>query len=143
MAQEIVVVTDTGEGGVWVEGIQQSACNSCSAKAGCGQKTLSSLGKPVKLWVPTELLLSPGQQVILDLPSGSLAASAVALYGLPLGGLILGAVVGNAAAGDGGALLAGAAGLVLGFGIARYLANARKGEWLPAIVSVCGVQSGI
>ena len=53
MSQEVVQVVGTGDDGIWVEGVQQSACGACSARAGCGQHTLSKMGKPVRLWVNT------------------------------------------------------------------------------------------
>ena len=93
--KETVRVTGLGKGGIWVEGIQQSACNSCSAKSGCGQHSLSKLGRPVRLWVDTQDSFEVGEVVELTLPQGSLAASATALYGLPLLGLIIGAVIGH------------------------------------------------
>ncbi|MFK4753446.1 SoxR reducing system RseC family protein [Oceanobacter antarcticus] len=137
MPHEVVEVKEIAAGGVWVEGLQQSACGSCNARAGCGQATLSSLGKPVRLWVATEYVLQPGQQVVLDLPSGSLAASAATLYGTPLIGLILGAAAGQASGGDVAALLVGVLGLAGGLLLARYIANLKRHQWLPAIVSVC------
>ena len=48
MSQEVVQVVGTGDDGIWVEGVQQSACGACSARAGCGQHTLSKMGKPVR-----------------------------------------------------------------------------------------------
>ena len=93
--RELVRVTERGKGGIWVEGVQQSACNSCSAKSGCGQHSLSKLGRPVRLWVDTPEQFEIGEIVELTLPQGSLAASAAALYGLPLLGLIAGAVAGH------------------------------------------------
>ncbi|MDO6682588.1 MULTISPECIES: SoxR reducing system RseC family protein [unclassified Oceanobacter] len=137
MPREMVEVKEVANGGVWVEGLQQSACGSCNSRAGCGQATLSSMGKPIRLWVATEYVLEPGQQVVLDLPSGSLAASAATLYGVPLVGLILGAAAGQTSGGDVAALVVGVLGLAGGLLLARYIANLKRQQWLPAIVSVC------
>ena len=82
MSQEVVQVVGTGDDGIWVEGVQQSACGACSARAGCGQHTLSKMGKPVRLWVNTADSFTVGEQVTIMLPSGSLAVSALAMYGL-------------------------------------------------------------
>ncbi|WP_051219568.1 SoxR reducing system RseC family protein [Oceanobacter kriegii] len=136
MAQESVLVADVGDGGVWVESVQRSSCGSCQAKSGCGQSALESIGRPVRLWVATDLKLEAGQQVTLDLPDGSLMSSALALYGIPMVGLILGAVAGQTAGGESASMLVGLLGLLFGFGAARWLSNQRKGQWLPRIVAV-------
>jgi len=61
MSQEIVEVIEQGDGGIWVEAVQRSACNSCNARSGCGQHSMSKLGRPMRLWVNTEQKLQPGQ----------------------------------------------------------------------------------
>lgn len=141
MNQEIVEVVEIGEGGVWVEGIQRSACGSCSARAGCGQHTLSKLGRPVRLWVETHDAYSLGNQVVLALPEGSLAFSALSLYGLPLIGLVIGAVLGNQGGSEAQSMMAGMLGLVIGLGAARLFARRNKDDWQPTIVKECSGHS--
>jgi len=143
MAQEIVSVTDVGSGGVWVESVQKSSCGSCSAKSGCGQSALESMGRPVRLWIDTELELSVGQQIILDLPSGSLASSALALYGLPLVGLTLGAISGQSAGGESASIIIGILGLVGGFFAARLLVSKYRQRWMPQVVSVMDAPASV
>lgn len=137
MNQEIVEVVEIGDGGVWVEGIQRSACNSCSARAGCGQHSLSKLGRPVRLWIETADVYVPGDQVILMLPEGSLALSALSLYGLPLMGLIGGALLGYQGGSDATSMMTGALGLTLGLLAARLIARRNKDQWQPRIASRC------
>ena len=131
--QESVRVTELGMGGIWVEGIQASACGSCSANAGCGQHTLSKLGRPVRLWIDTEDTFSVGEVILLTLPQGSLAISAVVLYGLPLIGLIAGAVLGQYAGGDVIAVLSSLVGLASGLLVARLLSAKYHQEWQPTV----------
>jgi len=135
--QEIVEVVEIGDGGVWVEGIQRSACNSCSARAGCGQHSLSKLGRPVRLWIETTDHYQQGDQVILVLPEGSLAFSALSLYGLPLVGLICGALLGYQGGSDVVSMMSGALGLTLGLLSARMIARRNKEHWQPRIASRC------
>lgn len=153
MNQEIVEVVEIGDGGIWVEGVQRSACGSCSARAGCGQHTLNKLGRPVRLWVETKKVEATsletadnntyrvGDQVTLALPSGSLAFSALSLYGLPLIGLVLGAILGNLPDNQGASevqsMLGAVLGLVLGLGAARWFARRNKSDWQPRIVPGC------
>lgn len=131
--RETVRITELGKGGVWVEGIQLSACNSCQAKSGCGQHSLSKLGRPVRLWVETLENFQIDDVVELELPQGSLAISAATLYGFPLLGLVLGAIVGNAWLSETLSLLTGALGLGAGFAAARLLSARYKDQWQPVI----------
>ena len=68
------------------------------------------------------------------LPSGSLAVSALAMYGLPLLGLILGAVIGFQGGSEPQSLLAGGLGLVLGLLGARQLGKKMQAEWQPTVL---------
>lgn len=140
MNQEMVEVTALADGGVWVEATQRSACGSCQARAGCGQHSLSQLGRPLKLWVPVSGDFRVGQQVLLILPRGSLAASAMVLYGLPLLLLLPGAGIGQWLGGDGMAALLGAAGLIGGFWGGRIIARHFASRWQPKIESGCSLQ---
>lgn len=137
MIQEIVEVVEIGDGGIWVEGMQRSACGSCNARAGCGQHTLSKLGRPVRLWVDTLDQFLVGDQVVIALPEGSLAFSALSLYGLPLVGLVIGAILGNQGGSEAQSMLTGLLGLVIGFGVARWFARRHKTDWQPSIVKGC------
>ena len=135
---EIVEIVEIGRGGVWVEALQQSACSSCNARSGCGQHSLSKLGRKMRLWVNTEQAFAVGEQTVLSLPEGSLAKSALVLYGLPMLSLLLVSLLGHAAFGEPGALVAGAAGLLLGLWGARQIANAYKDQWQPQFRQRCG-----
>lgn len=137
MNQEIVEVVEIGDGGIWVEGIQRSACGSCNARSGCGQHTLNKLGRPVRLWVETLDKHLIGEEVVLALPEGSLAFSALSLYGLPLIGMVIGAVLGNLGGSETQSMLVGVAGLVVGLGAARLIARRNKDGWQPSIVNGC------
>lgn len=135
MNQEWVEVVEQAEGGLWVEAVQRSACSRCSARAGCGQNALSQLGKPVRLWVPTGQRYAPGQQIMLGLPHGGLALSAVLIYGAPLLALLAGAILGQWLGGDLMALLAGVSALAAGLLIGRKLTDRYRVLWQPIILS--------
>ncbi|PHQ83452.1 MAG: alginate biosynthesis protein AlgM [Thalassobium sp.] len=126
MSQEVVAVVEQGEGGIWVEATQRSACGSCNARSGCGQHSLSKLGRPMRLWIPTDRNYQVGDQVILSLPQGGLALSALVLYGLPLVGLIAGAILGQRLGTDLLSALVGIAGLGIGFVVAKTIRTVHK-----------------
>lgn len=136
MNQEWVTVTQIEAGGVWVESLQRSACDSCNARSGCGQRTLSQLGRTIKLWVPTDTSLTLGQQVQLQLPTGGLALSALMLYGIPLLALMLAAGIAQPW-GEFWAIGLGVAGLAVGIGISRLLTQKYRHLWQPSIIPSC------
>lgn len=136
MIEEQVVVTSIDVGGVWVEGVQQSACGSCSAKAGCGKHAMSQLGRKVSLWLP-DADLSVGQQIVVGLPEGAILRSTLALYGIPLIFLLSGAIVGNTVFGELGSIVLSVCFMIIGFKIARSRADKNKQNWQPRFIRVC------
>jgi sigma-E factor negative regulatory protein RseC len=136
MVEEQVVVTSIDEGGVWVEGVQQSACGSCSAKAGCGKHAMSQLGRKVSLWLP-DVDLSVGQQVVVGLPEGAILRSTLALYGIPLIFLLSGAIVGNSIFGELGSIVFSVLFMLIGFKVARSRADKNKQNWQPRFIRTC------
>lgn len=157
MIEERVMVCSPAESrdglrGVWVQGIQQSACNACSAKSSCGSHSLSKLGRTVKLWLVTDQTLAINEEVIIGLPEGALAKSALMLYGLPLMGLMLFAMLGEklgmmlfgsaalgSASGDGGAIIFGLLGLFIGFVLARVYSIAHQRNFQPSLIQKCNI----
>lgn len=137
MNQEWVTVSKVEAGGIWVESLQRSACDSCNAKAGCGQRTLTQLGKPIRLWVASEQPFSVGQQVLVELPAGGLAFSALLLYGLPLITLLVAALLGQALESDLWAAALGLGGLAIGLYLSRQLTQHYKQWWQPKVLPSC------
>ena len=135
--QEWVTVTEVERQGIWVESLQRSACDSCNARAGCGQRTLSNLVRTIRLWVPVDEPFVVGQKALLELPQGGLALSAFMLYGLPLLGLMVMAVLGQAISGELGAGLGALIGLALGLLASRLAATRFRFLWQPKIHSSC------
>ncbi len=145
MIEEQVVISSITPKGAWVEGMQQSACGSCSAKAGCGQHTMSQLGRKVSLWLPLsdlndEATHEPfriGQQIVVGLPEGAILRSTVVLYGLPLIALVFGAIAGHAIWGEVGSITLSILSMLLGFKAARYWSLKNKQHWQPHFIRHC------
>lgn len=153
MIEEQVIVTATTPEGAWVEGIQQSACGSCSAKAGCGQHTMSQLGKKVTLWLPFDSLqqsesglteerlkeerLKVGQQVVVGLPEGAILRSTLVLYGVPLLALVAGAILGHAFWGELGSIFMSILFMAVGFKLAGRISDNNKRQWQPQLLRDC------
>ena len=147
MIEEQVIVTSITAKGAWVEGIKQSACGSCSAKVGCGQHTMSQLGRKVSLWLAFEATahnqwqrnLQLGQQIVVGLPEGAILKSTLVLYGVPLFTLVLGAVLGNFFRGEAGAIITSMLFMLLGFKLARYWSEQNKQHWQPHFIRHCAL----
>lgn len=136
MNQEWVTVTAIEAQGIWVESLQRSACDTCNARSGCGQRTLSQLGHTIRLWVPSTAKHHLGQQVLLQLPSGGLALSALLLYGIPLLFLLLAAAIGQVY-GELPAIGAAVVGLLLGLLVGRLTTQKYRHLWQPQINNPC------
>lgn len=142
MNQEWVQVRAVQKDGIWVESQRHSACDSCSARSGCGQRSLAKLGKTVSLWLPMDdtRAYQVGQSLMLELPSGGLAFSALLLYGLPLLALLLAVLLAQPLGQDWQVALAGALGLMLGLLLSRFLSVRYRHLWQPRLRSSCSVE---
>src|SRR6056300_1031661 len=93
MIEESALITRLDEAGVWIEVNRKSACASCSAQAGCGQKKLvdwlPSKRVEVRVDNPLNLILSPGQTVTVGLEEGALLRASSLIYLTPLFGLVI------------------------------------------------------
>lgn len=88
------MIEETGEvlavqsDGVLVQTVRQSACSSCTAAKGCGQKLLASVGQGQRFEVlaenPMKLSVEVGDQVVLGLAETALLKASMLAYLLPL-----------------------------------------------------------
>ncbi len=99
MIEESAEVVRVDKMTLWVSVNRKSACASCSASQGCGQKKildwLPTKQVEVEVGNPRQLIVSPGQQVTLGLHEGALVRASLLLYMLPLAGLIIFALFAN------------------------------------------------
>lgn len=137
MNREWVEVVANDDGGIWVQSQQRSACDSCQARSGCGQQALTKLGRPVRVWVPTQEIFNIGQAIMVELPQGGLALSAIMLYGIPLLALIFGAALGQAVGNDLYAVMLGVLFLGMGLLASKHITQRYKTLWQPKIVPLC------
>lgn len=98
MIKETGRVVAVDEHCLWVETVQSSTCNSCSAQKGCGQGMVSKwTGKTVQIPVLLEGR-SPAQfsvhdEIELGIPESVVVAGSLFVYMTPLLGLVAGALV--------------------------------------------------
>lgn len=133
------VVAESGDR-VWVMTIRQSACQSCSARHGCGQKALATMsqGKANQILVDNTLGARVGDQVTLAIEETALLGASLLVYALPLLLLVAGAVAGHWWAGqtDAGAMLGAVTGLGSGFLLVRHLLGRTGRSWEPRMTGV-------
>jgi len=87
---------------LWVEGIQRSACHTCSAQQGCGQSLLAKLAaQPVRLKIPLDgrdaSSFQIGQDVTIGIAEHVMVRGSLLIYLLPLLLLLLGIWAGDSA----------------------------------------------
>lgn len=130
MLEQAAKVVKTAPDGVWVQAVEPSGCGTCGGQ-GCSSRRIAELfqRKPQHFLVDCDLVLAPGDRVVVGIPHGSVLRSALRLYGLPLGLMLAGASLAQALQpGDGSALV----GMLLG-GLAGWLA-ARGGQTQRPVV---------
>ena len=122
MIEETGRVVAVEEGAVWVETIRQSACQSCSAKAGCGHSALSKLGRQtVHFRATANSRYAVGDDVVIGVPESLVVTSSLLAYLMPLVvALGLALTADHFTGSDGWAALAGMLGLAVGFAALRW-----------------------
>lgn len=125
---------------VWVQTIRASACESCSARSGCGQRVLASAssGRANQILVNNHLNARVGDEVTVAIEESALLSASLLVYALPLVLMISGAVVGQQwlPDQDAGAIAGAIAGLAAGFGVARMVQTRSAGGYEPTLVDI-------
>lgn len=136
MIEETGRIVATEAGAVWVETIRHTACQSCSARKGCGHSLMDSQQAGARARVRAmcdDTSLACGDQVVVGIPEGALVRGAVMLYLMPLVLMFVAALLGatvSAEALPGGDLSApfGVAGLVIGFLLNRWYSHTHASD---------------
>ncbi len=121
MLEQTAEVIHTASDGVWVQAVEPSGCGTCGGQ-GCSSRRIAELfqRKPRNFLVDCDLLLAPGDRVVIGIAHGSVLKSAMRAYGLPLGLMLAGALLAQAIQpGDGAAL----AGMLIGGAVGWLLAR--------------------
>ncbi len=132
MLQETGTIVKIDTDALWVETLQKTACQSCSAQKGCGQQVLA---KALTSSTVIRVLLdgkSPGnfqldQQVVIGIPDDVVVLGSLLIYLLPLVMLILFATLSFHLVPSDGIAAAGAiVGLVVGGLLVRWRSAATR-----------------
>ena len=95
MILETATITSVETDALWVEAVQKSACETCTAQKGCGTAVLSKLtGRMSRLRVlkspQASQSYSVGQQVTIAIPEDVVVLASVCAYLVPLFTSLLG-----------------------------------------------------
>lgn len=124
----------------WVQTIRSSACESCSARSGCGQRVLASAsgGRANQVLVSNHLGADVGDEVTVAIEESALLSASLLVYALPLLLLVLGAVLGQQwlPARDAGAIAGALTGLAAGFVAARLIQSRPGRSYEPRLIRV-------
>ncbi|MBZ2167306.1 MULTISPECIES: SoxR reducing system RseC family protein [Marinobacter] len=146
------MITETGkvvavkDGRVWVQTIRQSACSTCSARSGCGQRVLAAAtsGRANQVLVTNSVNAVVGDEVTLGIDERALLGASMLAYAIPLVLLVVASVAGHSLSGgeDLWAIVGAVLGLGAGFFIGRGL-HARSGDaYEPRLLRVNRIPSG-
>ncbi|NMT64159.1 SoxR reducing system RseC family protein [Marinobacter orientalis] len=131
---------------VWVQTIRTSACESCSARNGCGQRALAGVsgGRANQVLVANSLDARVGDEVTVAIEESALVGASLLVYALPLALLVVGAVAGHQLSGghDAAAMLGAATGMATGFMVARRIGSNPARGYEPRLVKVRQELSG-
>lgn len=137
MIHETGTVISVNGNEAWVQTIRESACQSCSARHGCGQKALATLsgGQARQIRVINSLDARPGDQVTVAIEESALLRASLLVYAMPLVLMVLvTAMAGALLPGrDGMAMLFAIVGLASGLVVARWYSRREAGRWQPVM----------
>lgn len=131
---------------VWVQTIRQSACESCSARSGCGQRVLASVsdGRANQVLVHNAVNARVGDEVTLGIDEQALLAASLVVYAVPLLLMVLASIAGHKMSGglDAGAIMGAVVGLAAGFWIGRWIQAGRGDRYQPRLLRVSRIATG-
>jgi len=140
------MITETGKvvalkgDRVWVRTIRASACQSCAARNGCGQKVLAAAtgGRANQILVTNTINARVGDEVTIGIDERALLGASLVVYAIPLILMVVASVLGHHLSGgqDSAAMLAAAGGLALGFVVVRKLQRPGTTDYEPRLVRV-------
>lgn len=141
MAVERALVLDVKEQRALIQTQRRSACQSCQLENSCGQGLISKMSseRSMELWLDNVLDAQVGQTVTISIPDEGLLQASVLMFVIPLLLMVLGAGAAMLLMGsDLAAIIGGAAGLLLGFYIARTKSAAMHDDvrFTPVMVSI-------
>jgi len=148
MILETATVTSLENDALWVEAVQKSACETCTAQKGCGTAVLSKLtGRSSRLRVLKSQgsveSFKVGQQVTIAIPEDVVVIASVCAYLVPLATSLIGLWIMDSS--DISSVIGAILGLAVGGGlVSLYNAKFRNDpRFNPVLFEVGAVQESV
>lgn len=145
------MITETGKvvaidgDKAWVQTIRASACQSCSARSGCGQRALASVsgGRANQVLVVNSSDARVGDEVVLGIDEQSLLRASLMVYGVPLLLMVVFCIAGYQWFGgeDLSAVIGALAGITVGFWLVRGWQSGFSDQYQPRMLRVSRIAS--
>jgi len=145
------MITETGKvvavdgDRAWVQTIRTSACQSCSARAGCGQRALASVsgGRANQVLVTNSSGARVGDEVLLGIDEQSLLRASLMVYGVPLLLMVAFSIAGYQWFGgsDLSAIIGAVVGMASGFWLVRGWQSGVSAQYQPKMLRVSRIAS--
>lgn len=143
MLEESGRVVSVDPDGVWVETVKQSACGGCSARNGCGQALLASVGEGKRSVIcvdnPHALSVRQDDQVVIGVAEQAFMRVSLLMYLVPLLSLFFGAALASGLElGEPAVIASAAVGLVAGLLLVRYVSRTlfKSCKYHPVLLKV-------
>lgn len=137
MLETRVIVMETAPNIAWVQALQTSSCDQCNGK-GCGSSKLGQLfcNKPRQFQVDNPIGAEVGDEVVVAVIEGMVLRGIGIVYVMPLLLMLVGAGLAQQVnPADLSAALGAAIGLIIGFGLAKWLSSRpRTSQTTPYII---------
>ncbi|KAA1172004.1 SoxR reducing system RseC family protein [Marinobacter salinexigens] len=140
------MITETGKvialkgNQAWVQTIRTSACQSCAARSGCGQRVLAGAtsGRANQVLVLNSVDAVVGDEVTIGIDEQALLGASVIVYAVPLLLMIVGSMLAHQLSGgsDGWSILGAVSGLVAGLFCSRKLQKNKQQQYEPRLLRV-------
>lgn len=145
------MITETGKvialrgNQAWVQTIRTSACQSCSARSGCGQRVLASAtgGRANQVLVLNPVDAIVGDEVTIGIDERALLGASVIVYAVPLLLMIVGSILAHQVSGgsDGWSILGAVSGMAVGLFFSRKLQKNNGQHYEPRLLRVNRITS--
>ncbi|KEF31071.1 MAG: sigma E positive regulator RseC/MucC [Gammaproteobacteria bacterium] len=130
----------------WVQTIRASACQSCSARSGCGQRVLATAtgGRANQVLVANTVDAVVGDDVTIGIDERALLGASLIVYAIPLLLLIIGSLSAHQLSGgsDGWSITGALVGLASGVLASSTLQRRGRQQYEPKLLRVNRIPSG-
>lgn len=95
MIEKVAIVSSVSGCRAWIEPSAETSCGGCPQKGGCSTSLLDKFLGTKRIAVDTDIILSPGDKIVVGIDESALIRGSLTVYLFPLLALFLGGVTGE------------------------------------------------